>query len=181
MLQVNFGIIEPPEPGSSVVTKAGKDLWMKVKTQDPTGTAELWLREKAALELNGWETMDAFVQAHNANAVTFPFLCSFRVHVQQPDAAKQIEDSQSYSECSLVIVEAHEQDMTCLPNKSVEQLWDFVKMCSPRSDGIIPASLAQLRQSAHYPLQVEVAGEMRPCEKALVLVCVPPKSQPRQM
>ena len=120
--------------------------------------------------------MDAFVQAHNANAVTFPFLCSFRVHIQQPDAAKQIEDSQSYSECSFVIVEAQEQDMTCLPNKSVEQLWDFVKMCSPRSDGIIPASLAQLRQSAHYPLQVEVAGEMRPCEKALVLVCATEKS-----
>ena len=77
---------------------------------------------------------------------------------------------------TLVIVEAQEQDMTSLPNKSVEGLWDFVKECSPRTDGIIPASLAQLRQSAHYPLQVEVAGELRPCEKALVLVCATEKS-----
>ena len=91
-LQVNFGIIEPTFPGSSVVTKAGKNLLMKVTTQDPTGTVELWLREKAALELSGCATMDVFVQAHSANAVTFPFLCSFRVHIQQPDSAKQTED-----------------------------------------------------------------------------------------
>ena len=182
VLQVNFGIIEPPEPGSSVVTKAGKNagknLWMKVKTQDPTGTVELWLREKAALELSGCATMDAFLQAHNTNTVTFPFLCSFRLHIQQPDSAKETQDSQSYTggEGSLVIVEAQEQDISSLPNKSVEGLWDFVKECSPRTDGIIPATLAQLRQSAHYPLQVQVAGEMRPCEKALVLVCATEKS-----
>jgi hypothetical protein len=179
VLQVNFGVIEPPEPGASVVTRAGNSLWMKVKTQDPTGTAELWMREKAALELSGYATMDAFVQAHSANEVAFPFLCSFRAHMQQPDLTKTTEDSQSYNggEGSLVIVEAQEQDMTSHPNKSVEGLWDFVKECSPRTDGIIPASLAQLRQSTHYPLQVEVAGEMRPCEKALVLVCATEKSK----
>ena len=29
-----------------------------------------------------------------------------------------------------MIVEAQEQDLTWLPNKSVERLWDFVKECS---------------------------------------------------
>ena len=64
VLQVNLGIIEPPESGSTVVTEASKNprLWMKVKTQDPTGTVELWLREKAALELSKCATMDDFVQ-----------------------------------------------------------------------------------------------------------------------
>ena len=183
IMQVNFGVVEAPEPEDTVLTKNGERLWMKVKTQDPTGRVELWMREKAALQLSGYTTKEEFLQAHAQGLVTFPFMTSFRVHSQQPDSSKkgpESDDSQAFTTGgggSLIIVEAEEQDLASLPNESVKGLWDFVKQCSPRTDGMVPATLAQLQQSAHYPLQVDVAGVIRPCEKALVLVYATEKSK----
>ena len=179
LLQVNFAIIEPPEPGSSVQTKSGDRLWMKVKCQDFTGSTEQWLRERPALELSGCATMEEFVQAHNANSISFPVLCSFRAHIQQSDSTKQSSDSQSQKsgDGGIVIVEATDQDLGLKPNSSVQDILEFVKQCAPRTDAIIPANLSQLRQSSHYAMQVEAANVMRPCEKALVLVVASEKSK----
>ena len=179
LVQVNFAIIEPPEPGSSVQSKSGDRLWMKVKCQDFTGSTEQWLRERPALQLSGCATMEDFVQAHQDNNLSFPVLCSFRAHIQPSDSTKQSSDSQSHKsgDGGIVIVEATDQDLELKPNSSVEDLWQFVKQCAPRTDAIIPANLSQLRQSSHYAMQVDVSNVMRPCEKALVLVAATEKSK----
>jgi len=122
VVQVNFAIIEPPEHGSVVQTKTGERLWMKVKCQDFTGSTEIWLREKAALELSGCATMEEFVRAHNDNSISFPLLCSFRAHIQLADSSRQATFPEQSGDGGIVIVEAEDQDLGLMPNSSVEDL-----------------------------------------------------------
>ena len=84
---------------------------MKVATQDPTGRVELWMREKPALELSGCATKEDFVQAHEQGELAFPFMSSFRVHIQPQSfsnkgQASDVSQANAGGDASIVIVEA---------------------------------------------------------------------------
>ena len=180
VFQLNFVEVEPPAGGTPVLTLAGDRIWIRAVTvNDFTGSIQLGMREKAALQLAGLDPSDPdskqrFATMANEGDVQFPMLASVLVHLKKDDAKLQNSQetfgNQESPEVRLTIVEAQEQDISQLPNASLLELLAYVKECAPRMDAMLPATLAQVKTSAYYPLEVVVGASARPCQKALVLV-----------
>ena len=101
-----------PKSGDNVFARETDRLWPNVRVIDSTGTIEIRMREKAALELSGARDAATFAAFAAQGALNFPVLCSIRVTM------KSSKDSDLMDLC---IVEAVEQDLLyprSLPNSS---------------------------------------------------------------
>ena len=189
IFQANFVEVEPPGPGTKVITNEGDRIWIASATLlDHSGTVNnIGIREKAALALasidpNNPQAKEIFQQQVRDGTVQFPMLSSIRVQLktkplssdeagsqeQGTDGASQQEGQGSQTR--MTIVEAEEQDLSCAPNQSYMDLVNLISECHPRTDGLVAAPLADIRKSAHYPIAVECNGQLRACHKVLTLV-----------
>ena len=200
VFQINYATLTPPGIGASVLTTDGR-IWLpKVVVSDQTSSITLGMREKAALQLAGFNPDDAeaktkFVDLVTTGDLPFPMLASIRVHVQKresklqdsQDAAtpesqgSQDSQTQASEEMRAVIVEAVDQDITVKPNKAYLGMLPYVNKCSPCADRILPASLGSIQKSAHYPLQVTQGNQTMPCQKVLSLVFSTERTKPKQI
>ena len=87
------------------------------------------MREKAALEISGLKTKDAFVEASRQGGVCFPILSSVRVLVspakeKESGHASDVGASEHERQLNAVVMEAAEQDTNpkCLPNAAALEM-----------------------------------------------------------
>ena len=175
--QLNFVEVEPPAMGMNVWTQNKERIWLKsVRIHDLTGSADVGMREKAALQLAGLDPDDAesrikFEKLVSLGHLQFPLLCSVRINtILRSSNESSGSQSDDHAEVNKVIVEATEQDMAATPNKAYLDLVPFIQHCPNEAEGIIPACLNSITSASHYPLQIDYCGNTRPCSKALVLV-----------
>jgi hypothetical protein len=175
--QLNFVEVEAPPMGTNVWTQDKKRIWLsRVRINDLTGSGDVAMREKAALQLAGLDPDDAqspkkFEQMVSLGHVQFPLLCSVRINVvARGNNESSSSQSDGQGEINKVIVEAAEQDLAASPNKAYLELLAFVNQCPHEAEGIVPARLDAIKSTSHYPLQIDYGEETRPCSKALVLI-----------
>jgi hypothetical protein len=132
VFQLNFVEVEPPVGGTPVLTWGGDRIWIRAVTiKDFTGSIQLGMREKAALQLAGLDPSDPdskqrFITMANEGDLQFPMLASVLVHLKRDEAKSQhSQDLFGDPEClevRLTIVEAQEQVISQLPNASLREL-----------------------------------------------------------
>ena len=93
------------------------------------------VREKAALALSGCDSLTAFQNAHGENNLSFPILCSMRIHL----AKRKTEDGGAAEPTAgrVIMVEAEDQDRAFLPNQSLLALGPILRN--------VPASTEELK------------------------------------
>ena len=70
--QINWCYVHPPERGAQVCTNDNSRLWMPVKVEDDTGHINIYMREKAALDLSHTDSKDEFEAAWADDSMDFP-------------------------------------------------------------------------------------------------------------
>jgi hypothetical protein len=194
LFQVNFAVIRPPPAGTTVMTSDGKRVWFSAQLHDYTGSTDVFIREKAALELSGVADATEFQKAFEAGTLRFPLLCTARVVIttrslsataasQEPpssSSASSAESVSSYNSVSLVVVEAQEQDFSYSPTKALLELPAFLQECPQNPSCVLPSFLKDLMQSPQHGLMVNQAlsegPRTRPCSLACVLIVSKQKS-----
>ena len=177
--QLNFVEVEAPPMGTNVWTQDKNRIWLsRVRINDLTGSGDVAMREKAALQLAGLDHEDPqaktkFEQMLSLGHLQFPLLCSIRINtIPRANGESTSSQPDDQGEVNKVIVEAAEQDMASRPNKAFLELLKFIKQCPSDAEGIVPARLNGIQSTSHYPMQIDYGGETRPCSKALVMVQV---------
>ena len=192
--QCNWVRVSEPAEGQSMRNQFG-GLWLPLTFRDDTGTALLYITEKAAVKLANVVDAAEFEQLHAEGRLRLPFFASIKVQrrpsnlsavqpgVVQTSAA---QPTQSDNDFDCFIVDAAEQDMNEIPSVRSIQL---LPMLSHSVDSVLPAALAMIRKSDHYTMAVqyitqEVPPELskvaskaetgvtmlRPCSRAVALI-----------
>ncbi len=172
VFQINHCHVAVPGAGEQVVTKDGDRIWLQnVRIMDATGSVTVAVREKAALALSRCESSAAFQDAHGANDISFPVLSSVRIHL----AKRKVQEggAQEPTSVSPVMVEAEEQDMHCMPNKSLLAMRSILKGMSASTEELKIARLCEISVLPHVGMVVD--GQK--CELALVLAGATEKSE----
>jgi len=149
LFQINHVRVLEPKGGDSVFAKETDRLWPNVRVVDSTGTIEIRMREKAALELSGAADAATFAAFATQGALNFPLLCSIRVTM------KTSKDSDLMDTC---IVEAVEQDLLCprsLPNSSGNYLAELSHSAVPDPTRMIAAPMLGVFCTSHVGMMVE--------------------------
>ena len=149
LFQINHVRVLEPKGGDSVFAKETDRLWPNVRVVDSTGTIEIRMREKAALELSGASDAATFAAFATQGALNFPLFCSIRVTM------KTSKDSDLMDTC---IVEAVEQDLLCprsLPNSSGNYLAELLHSAVPDPTRMIAAPMLSVFRTSHIGMMVE--------------------------
>ena len=72
-------IVNLQEPSGSVVAEGSDRIWFVTKMGDASGSADVGVSEKAALQLTGLDR-DAFKEAHSQDTLQFPLFCNVRLN-----------------------------------------------------------------------------------------------------
>ncbi len=192
--QCNWVRVSEPAEGQSMRNQFG-GLWLPLTFRDDTGTAVLYITEKAAVKLANVVDAAEFEQLHAEGRLRLPFFASIKVQRRpsnlsavQPGVGQTsaTQPTQSDNDFDCFIVDAAEQDMNEIPSVRSTQL---LPMLSHSVDSVLPAALAMIRRSDHYTMAVqyitqEVPPELsqvaskavvgvtmlRPCSRAFALV-----------
>ena len=149
LFQMNHVRVLEPKSGDSVYARETDRLWPNVRVIDSTGTIEIRMREKAALELSGAPDAATFAAFAAQGALNFPVLCSIRV---------TMKSSKDYDLMDLCIVEAVEQDLLCprsLPNSSGNYLAELLDSAIPDPTRMIAAPMSSVLRTSHVGMMVE--------------------------
>jgi len=149
LFQINHVRVLEPKSGDNVFARETDRLWPNVRVIDSTGTIEIRMREKAALELSGARDATTFAACAAQGALNFPVLCSIRVTM------KSSKDSDLMDLC---IVEAVEQDLLCprsLPNSSGNYLTELLHSAVPDPTRMIAAPMSSVLRTSHVGMMVE--------------------------
>ena len=172
LFQINHCHVASPCAEEQVLTNDGTRIWLQnVRIMDATGSVTVAVREKAALALSKCESADAFQDAHGTNDISFPVLSSVRVHL----AKRKVQEGGAQEPTSVrpVMVEAEEQDMRCMPNKSLLAMTPILKGMSASTEELKVARLSEISALPHVGMVVD--GQK--CELALVLAGATEKSE----
>jgi len=184
--QCNWVRVSEPAEGQSMRNQFG-GLWLPLTFRDDTGTAVLYITEKAAVKLANVVDAAEFEQLHAEGRLRLPFFASIKVQRRPSNLSNpnRTDDNDEFNfDC--FIVDAAEQDMNEIPSVRSTQL---LPMLSHSVDNVLPAALAMIRRSDHYTMAVqyitqEVPPELsqvaskavvgvtmlRPCSRAFALV-----------
>ena len=149
VFQINHARVLEPKGSESVFAKETERLWPSVRVIDSTGTIEIRMREKAALDLSKAFDAATFAELAEKGALNFPVLSSIRVTM------KRSKDSDLMETC---IVEAVEQDLLCprsLPNSSGNYLANLLHSALPDPSRMIAASMSSVHRASHVGMMVE--------------------------
>ena len=154
--QLNWIRVEEPPAGSSIRTNDGKRIWFPVTVRDCTGTLTLYIQERAALKLSGFDDADQFEAAFLAGKLWFPQVASVKIIRQLKTAtAAQEGGGQLPIQVDVRIVDAACQNLAESPTEESARLLHFLNAENTTSDVVMPAALHMLRKSPHYTLAVE--------------------------
>ena len=169
LFQINHVRVLEPKGLEKVFTNNGERLWPNVRAIDSTGTVELRMRQKAALNLAGLDDAQEFAQLAAKGALNFPILCSIRVTMrratraddtggEEPKQEEPKEPKQTQEYVDIVIVEAASQDLVCprsLPNASLNYLSELLHMVAPDPTRMIAAPMSLVRRVSHVGMVVD--------------------------
>ena len=181
LLQINHVRLLPPAIGEEVTTKDGSRLFVPVQMMDQSGSVNVRMREKAALEVTGHATKEKFVEASRQGGVCFPILSSVRVLVspEKEKQAGQASDSgasEHERQLNAIVMEAVEQDINpkCTPNAATLQMTALLKLLPRPTDHILVARVSEIDASPYTGL---VVGPRRiPCKCVLTMIASTEKS-----
>ena len=164
--QINHVRVSEPSNSENLLTNNQERLFPLVLVSDRTGSVELRMREKAALELSGLGTKDDFINEAKTGGLNFPILCSLRVNVKRSNAEENSDD------LSAIIVEAEPQllDLTAMPNKSFQELQVLLNMLPLSSNRMIVAPVKAIKHSPHGGMVAEVDGKDHQCSCVLTFI-----------
>ena len=161
--QVNWVRINEPSEGQTITNQYGS-LWLQLTARDDTGTATLYITEKAALKLTSTVDAAEFTQLYQQGTLRLPFYASIKV-LRKPGNSRAVRPgespSQSNNDFDCYIVDADAQDMTAFP--SARSL-GLLSMLDVSAEGVLPAKLAMIQKSEHYTLAVEYVTQQMPPE-----------------
>ena len=161
LFQVNHVRIMEPGCGENVKTNDGARLFVPVRLMDFTGVVQLRMRQQAALELSGMDSVEEFGKSCSEACLRFPLLSSVRVYVRpKPQgAAEHLAPSQSESsEVSAMVVEASMQlcDATCAPNNALLELYSMLSKLAMPSSRMIAARVRDITVAPHAGMSVKI-------------------------
>ena len=185
--QINWCQVHPPEKGATVCTNDNSRLWMPVKVEDETGNLTMYIREKAALALSGWDSKERFEAARADDDLYFPNKASIKI-IRKPVAPQTPEQSDSSAisrQIQFYIVEAAEQAMSDTPSKQSLTLLKLLEQTEANADACVVAGISMIQKDPHYGLSVQfkVEGQViqKRCTRAVALVCASKASEADNM
>ena len=185
--QCNWVRVSEPIEGSSIKNQFGS-LWLPLTFRDDTGPVVLYITEKAAVKLTNVVDAAEFEQLHAEGRLRMPFFASIKIQRRpsNPSAAQPGNATQNDNDFDCFVVDAAEQDMNEIPSVRSTEL---LPLMSHSADSVLPASLAMIRKSDHYPMAVQYITQelppelskaaskttagvtlLRPCSRAFALV-----------
>ena len=177
VFQMNHTRILEMKAGEQCTTNRGDRLFPTARVMDCTGTAELKMREKAALALAGVGDREAFVGLASTGALNFPILCSLRIAIRKqahkPGEAHSTDES-AREGLDAIIVEASEQDLVStrsLPNASMSFVSQLLLSLTPDLNKMIAAPIADVGNVPHAGMVVNT-GTSTQLQAACVLSLV---------
>ena len=106
LFQINHVRIIEPAANDGVLTNDGARLFVPVAMIDRSGTVEVRMREKAALELSCLTSKEEFIEASMQGGLNCPIVCNARVHLKKQTGAT------GHEPISASVVEAEAQDFS---------------------------------------------------------------------
>ena len=173
--QINWCQVHPPDKFAQVCTNDGTRLWMQVRVEDKTGHLNIWMREKAALNLAATETKEDFEAARADDNLDFPKKASIKIIRKTLGPQTPTADSSAEKlNIQCYIVEAAEQAMDDTPSKRSLDLLRLLQMTDPQTNACVPAGISMIKKHPHYGLSVSyvVEGQVvqKNCIRAIALV-----------
>ena len=162
LFQINHARVLEPTANANILTNAGDRLFPTVRVVDSSGTFTGRMREKAALDLSGQESKEAFADLASKGALNFPILCSLRVAVRKDSgtcAPEQGGGAENHFDA--IIVEAAEQDFLCpraMPNASMSFLSELMRRMPSDTSKMLAAPIAAVRHVRHAGMFVDMGA-----------------------
>jgi len=172
LFQINHVRLLEPAPNDNLLTNDEARLFVPVAMIDRSGTIEVRMREKAALELTSLTTKEEFIQEAQKGGLNFPILCSVRVHMRKVSGVTK-KDS-----ISAIVVEAEQQKLsiTNMPNTSMFELRNLLKVIEVNVERLVVAPLESVAHSPHGGMVVNAYGKQHQCACVLTLIAHTGKS-----
>ena len=174
--QINWCYVHPPGKAAQVCTNDNSRLWMPVKVEDDTGHINIYMREKAALDLSHTDSKEEFEAARADDSMDFPKKVSVKI-IRKPSAPQTPDARDSAARCSNIqcyIVEAAEQLIHDTPSKSSLTLLNFLEHTDAHTDACAAAGISMIEKDPHYGLSISyiVDNEVvrKRCTRAVALV-----------
>jgi hypothetical protein len=193
---INWLRVYEPAAGENILTSDGQRIWFQLTFRDSTHHHTLFITEKAALQLSGFDNTASFMAAHQAGSLWFPLVSSLKIlrkrsPVKPGTAVESSAGQPAYThEFDSRIVEATPQVLTEVPTIASLPLIEMLAADTDAVDVFVPACLYMIQKSVHYSLIVKYArqdlvGDLstkneteptqnaslaRPCSQAFALV-----------
>ena len=161
LFQLNNVRISEPGCGENIKTNDGQRLFVPIRLLDFTGALNIRMREQAALELSGIESVGDFEVACREACLHFPLLSSVRV-LLRPKTTGASERSNSSqgdaTEIQAVLVEAAVQliDAQHAPNSSARELCSFLPHLPVPSSRMVVARVRDIAIAPHSGMLVKM-------------------------
>ena len=174
-------------PGN-ILTSKGDKIWLKIMLRDISGSVEVRMNEKHALELSGCKDKDHFIQSFNDGDPLFPSVLSIKVarkvKVLQPGDEEPLTQTgdvepltQTFVNYTVLAVSA--QNVGLPRTEPSKELIGIMKSFSALSSAILPASPLMMMPPKVYPLMVQYPMDdlrPQPCQKVWMLLKATRKS-----
>ena len=176
LFQVNHVRIMEPGCGESIKTNDGARLFIPVRIIDFSGVVSLRMRQQAALEVSGTDSVEDFATACSEACLRFPLLSSIRVFVRpKPQgAAEHLALSQSDSnDVSAIVVEATTQlcHAICAPSNAMLEMYSMLSKVVMPSSRMVAARIRDITVAPHAGMSVKI-GDTVPIVAEYVLVLI---------
>ena len=171
LFQINHVRVIEPAANDQLLTKDQTRLFVSVAMVDRSGTVEVRIREKAALDLSCLSNKEEFLQEAEQRGLNFPILCSVRIHLKKGSPPEE-------ESISAIVVEAEAQklDIQSIPNTSVLELIGLLKALTVNVERLIVAPIANVVHSPHGGMVVNAYGKQHQCSCVLTLIAHTGKS-----
>jgi hypothetical protein len=149
---------------------------MPVKVEDDTGHINIYMREKAALDLSHTDSKDEFEAALADDTMDFPKKASIKIvrKPSVPHTPNGRDSSERRSNIQCYIVEAAEQLIHDTPSKSSLALLNLLERTDAHTDACAAAGISMIKKDPHYGLSITymVEGDVvkKRCTRAVALV-----------
>ena len=172
LFQINHVRVIEPVANDELLTNDKERLFVPVAMVDRSGTVEVRMREKAALELSSLSSKHEFIEESEQGGLNFPILCSVRVHLKKQTSATEHES------ISAVVVEAAAQDVSIqnMPNTSSLELHSLLKELYVNVERLVVAPIGCVAHSPHGGMVVNAYGKQHQCSCVLTLIAHTGKS-----
>ena len=174
VVQINWCRIEEPEPGADVFAPGGERIWFVTTIKDITGSCQVGIPEKVALDLSRLRTKEDFEFHHEQGTLHFPLFVNVRLTrtTRSPNgsargAASPGSQSSASSESQRpMFVSMHVEDAKEVaisgddaPNAAFTAQLDILKECPVHEEALLVASLGEIKPCSMYGFQVCYQGK----------------------